>query len=161
MNPFSVHHSRIPKESEKNYLCVFIKHPLWKNIFCERRLARGNITAKMILFSSIGRDFFLIMKPNSDGSSGKEPTCQCRRHKRREFDAWVGKIPWRRAWPHTPVFLLGKSHGQRRLVGYSPWGRKELDMTERLMHACPQVILSHSISLSKCRGTLCSLTLWD
>ena len=48
MNPFLVYHSRIPKESEKKYLCVFIKHPLWKNIFCERRLARGNITAKMI-----------------------------------------------------------------------------------------------------------------
>ena len=92
------------------------------------------------------------MKPNSDGSGGKEPGCQCRRHKRCGFDVWVGKIPWRRAWQRTPVFLLRKSHGQRRLVGYSPWGRKELDATERLMHADTQVILSHSISLSKCRG---------
>ena len=46
------------------------------------------------------------------------------------FDPWVGKIPWRRKWLPTPVFLLGKSHGQRSLVGYSPWGRKESDMTE-------------------------------
>ena len=47
------------------------------------------------------------------------------------FDPWVGKIPWRRKWQPTPVFLPGESHGQRSLVGYSPWGRKESDMTER------------------------------
>ena len=45
---------------------------------------------------------------------------QCRRHKRRGFDPWVEKIPWRRAWQHTPVLLPGKSHEQRSLVGYSP-----------------------------------------
>jgi len=44
-------------------------------------------------------------------------------------------IPWRRAWQPTPVFLPGESHGQRSLVGYSPWSRKELDMTERLSTA--------------------------
>ena len=48
------------------------------------------------------------------------------------FDPWIGKIPWRRKWPPTPVFLPGEFHGQRSLVGYSPWGRKESDMTERL-----------------------------
>ena len=37
---------------------------------------------------------------------------------------------WRRAWQPTPVFLPGESHGQRSLEGYSPWGHKELDMTE-------------------------------
>ena len=42
-----------------------------------------------------------------------------------QFDLWVGKIPWRRAWQPTPVFLPGESHGQRSLVGYSPWGHKE------------------------------------
>ena len=42
----------------------------------------------------------------------------------------VGKIPWRRAWQPTPVFLPGESHGQRSLVGYSPWGRKELGIDE-------------------------------
>ena len=42
------------------------------------------------------------------------------------FDAWVGKIPWRRKWKPTPVFLPGKSHGQRSLVGYSPWGPKKV-----------------------------------
>ena len=48
------------------------------------------------------------------------------------FDPWVGKISWRREWLPTLVFLPGKSHGQRSLVGYSPWGRKESDMTEQL-----------------------------
>ena len=64
------------------------------------------------------------------GANGKEPACQCRRHKRRRFDPWVGKIPQRRAWQPTPVFLPGKSHGQRSLAGSSPWGRKESDTTE-------------------------------
>ena len=65
-------------------------------------------------------------------ASGKEPACQFRRHKRRRFDPWVGKIPWRRKWQPTPVFMPGKSHGLRSLVGYSPWGRKESDTTEQL-----------------------------
>ena len=41
-----------------------------------------------------------------------------------------GKILWRRKWQPTPVLLPGKSHGQRSLVGYSPWGHKESAMTE-------------------------------
>ena len=53
------------------------------------------------------------------GASGKESACQCRRHKRRRFDPWVGKNPWRRAWQLTPIFLPGESHGQRSLAGYS------------------------------------------
>jgi hypothetical protein len=48
------------------------------------------------------------------------------------FDPWVGKILWRRKWQPTPVFLPGKSHGGRSLVGYSPRGRKASDTTERL-----------------------------
>ena len=48
------------------------------------------------------------------------------------FDPWVEKIPWRREWLPTPLFLPGEFHGQRNLVGYSTWGRKELDTTERL-----------------------------
>ena len=60
----------------------------------------------------------------SGGTSGKEPTCQCRRHKRCRFDPWVRKIPWRSTWLPTPVFLPGESHGERSLVGYSPWVAK-------------------------------------
>ena len=48
------------------------------------------------------------------------------------FNPCVGKIPWRRKWQPTPVFLPGKSHGRRSLVAYSPWGRKESDRTEWL-----------------------------
>ena len=48
------------------------------------------------------------------------------------FYLWVEKIPWRRKWQPTPVFLPGKFHGQRNLVGYSPWGHKELATTEQL-----------------------------
>ena len=68
-------------------------------------------------------------------ASGNEFACQCRRHKRCGFDSWVRKIPWR-AWPPTPVFLLGESHGQRSLAGYSPWDHKESDMTEGTKHVC-------------------------
>ena len=54
------------------------------------------------------------------GASGKEPTYQCRRCKRHRLNPWIGKIPWRRAWPPTPVLLPGESHGQRSLASYSP-----------------------------------------
>jgi len=47
---------------------------------------------------------------------------QYKRHKRCRFDSWVGKIPWRRKWQATPVFLPGEAHGQRSLVGNSAWG---------------------------------------
>ena len=49
-----------------------------------------------------------------------------------ETDSRMGKIPWRRELQHTPVFLPGKFHEQRSLVGYSAWGCKESDMTEQL-----------------------------
>ena len=67
---------------------------------------------------------------------------QCRRP---GFAPWVGKIPWRREWQPTPVFLPREFHGQRRLAGYSPWGPKESDTTELLhFHFLqePQVILA-------------------
>ena len=48
------------------------------------------------------------------------------------FNPWVEKIPWRRKWQLTPVFLSGKPHGQSILVGYSPWGQKQSDTTYRL-----------------------------
>ena len=46
------------------------------------------------------------------------------------FSSWVGKIPWKRKWQPTPVFLPGRFHGQRSLEGYSLWDRKESDRTE-------------------------------
>ena len=57
----------------------------------------------------------------------KESACQCRKSKRHGFNPWVRKIPWRRKWQPTPVFLPGESHGQRSLADYSPWDHKESD----------------------------------
>jgi len=79
-----------------------------------------------------GQDWIQILLPRSKPVfwlissiprwvSGKECVCQCRRH---GFDPWVEKIPWRRKWQLTLVFLPGKSHGQRSLAGYSPCGHK-------------------------------------
>ena len=50
------------------------------------------------------------------------------------FDPWVGKMSLRWKRQATPVLLPGEFHGQRSLVGYSKWDRKESDMTERLTH---------------------------
>ena len=60
------------------------------------------------------------------GAGGKEVTCHCRRCMRHGLNPWVGKIPWRRKWQPTPIFLPGESHGQSSLVGY----HKESDVTE-------------------------------
>ena len=69
------------------------------------------------------------------GASGKEPTCQCRRYKRHELDPWVRKVPRRREWQSTPVFLLGESHEQKSLEGYSLKDRTESDTNEATQHA--------------------------
>ena len=69
--------------------------------------------------------------------SGKESACQCRKRRRHGFDPWVRKIPRRRKWQPTPVFLPEKSHGQRSLAGYSLWCCKESDTTEQLCTHCP------------------------
>ena len=69
---------------------------------------------------------FIFVKGFPGGAGVKEPTCQCRSHKRRGLDSWVGKIPWRRAWQPTPVSLPGESHRRRSLAGCNPSG----DMTE-------------------------------
>ena len=56
--------------------------------------------------------------------SGEKPAFQ---YKRCGLKPWVGKIPWRRKWQPSPVFLPGESHGQRSLAGYSSLGHKESD----------------------------------
>ena len=83
--------------------------------------------------------------------SGKDIACQCRRRKRRGFYPSIGKIPWRRKWQRTPVFLPEKSHGQRSLVDYSPLGQKELDTTEQLSNKKMPSWYSYQLSdHSKC-----------
>ena len=86
------------------------------------------------------------------GASGKEPACRCRRRERQGFDPWVGKIPWRRAWQPTPVFLPGESHGEE-LAGCTPWGREELDTTEGLStRHTHQELLTHRLFTSDHAG---------
>ena len=64
----------------------------------------------------------------------KKPACQCRRCKKHGFNPWVGKIPWRRAWKSTPIFLPGESP-QRSLAGYSLWGHNKSDTSEWSKHS--------------------------
>ena len=75
---------------------------------------QGTLTAFYLVDMRLGLPWWL---------SGKEPSCQFGRC---GFNPWVGKIPWRRKWQPTLAFLPWKSHGQRSLVGYSPWGRKRV-----------------------------------
>ena len=97
---------------------------------------RGNDVLQICLRKLLGEPGHVLGFPG--GASGKEPACQCRRHKRHGFDPWIRKIRWRKAWQATPVFLLGKSHGQRSLVGYSPWGPKksQTGLKRLSMHSC-------------------------
>ena len=72
----------------------------------------------------------------------------CPHFRRPSFHPWVGKIPWRRKWQPTPVFLPGEFHGQRSLVGYSPWGRRESDTTERVILAVSVTCLFALLNLN-------------
>ena len=99
---------------------MFEKH--WKLMTCVVNL--------LVSISSVNSKLLYSMVGASRVTRGKEPTCQCRRHR---FDPWVGKIPWRRKWQPTPVFLPGQFRGQRSLTGYSPWGHRQSDTTE---HTC-------------------------
>ena len=60
----------------------------------------------------------------------QEPACQCMKQKTYWLDPWARKIPWRRAWQPTPVFLSGESQGRRNLGSYRPQGCKGLDTIE-------------------------------
>ena len=75
------------------------------------------------------------------------------------FQPWVGKIPWRKKWQPTPVFLPGKSHGRRSLIGYCPWGRKESDTTERLHFT--SLHFTSSLNYAVCLAAQLCLTLCD
>ena len=94
-------------------------HALLQGIFPDPGIEPGSPTLQA--------DTFITETPGKH----KELAGKCRRFKRLRFNLWVGKIPSRRAWKPTPVFLPGGSHGQRSLVGYM---YKELDMTEVTEH---------------------------
>ena len=74
--------------------------------------------------------------------------------KRRGFDPWVGNISWSRKWQPTLVLLPGKFHGQRWLVGYSPWGRTESNMTQHTVHICDFYTTLKSLHVATLHMTL-------
>ena len=79
--------------------------------------------------------------PGSRWLRGKESASQCKTLKSWRFNPWAGKDFWRKKWQPTPLFLPREPHGQRSLVGYSPWGHKESNTAERLSaHACTSLI---------------------
>ena len=125
----SVHHKLFQ-------LCLTLCNPVDHNLpaFSAHRILQARILKWVAVPSSMGsswpRDWTHTSYISGIGGqipyhwasqaapSDKEHICQCQRHKRWGLDPYVGKIPWRRAWESTPVFLLGESHGQRTSV---PW----------------------------------------
>ena len=119
------------------YICVYVyvyMHTYYKSIYAECLYTESHChipetnTILEISYTLAGLPNWPKCTGNLSGlggTRGKEPTCQCRRHKRSGFDPSVGKIPWRRAWQPTPMFLPRESHGQRSLAGCWPWDLKE------------------------------------
>ena len=98
-------------------------HPVSR---CEDSVCRGQSFNQISMKVSIPRE-----SSSPSGASGKEPVGQCRRHKRRWFNPWVRKIPWRRAWHSHSSILAWRIPGTEKPGGlHSPWGRKESDRTE-------------------------------
>ena len=96
--------------------------------------------------------------------SGKESTYHCRRHRSCEFYPWVRKIPWKRKWQPSPVFLPGESHGQRSLVSCSPWGPNRSPVSLSALNGSPMTIAlmwgsDHCFSSPTCRAGLVLLAL--
>ena len=88
----------------------------------------GCLLAPQLPFNNIAFKEAFLSGGFPRSSVGKESVFQCRRP---QFSPWVRKIPYRTEWQPTPVVFPGKFHGQGNLAGYSPWGRKESDTTER------------------------------
>ena len=93
----------------------------WNN-FCDNAW-HMEVNPQILVYSTLSLLFASLVA---------QTTSSCLQCRRPGFHPWVGKIPWRRKWQPTPVFLPGKSHGRQSLVGYCPWGCKESDTTERL-----------------------------
>ena len=116
--PTFLHFSFLLPYAYWELLCV-LPHQRERNLSMKERDQEISTRLKSRKFVSSLEGFFFfffsycgrIHMGFPSGVSGKEPTCQCGRCKRHGFDPWVRKIPWRRAWQPTPVFLPGESHG--------------------------------------------------
>ena len=113
------------------------------NIHKTKIMASGPITSWQIDRETVSDFIFWGSKITADGDCSHEIKRHlllgvaqriniCLHCGRPGFNPGVGKISWRRKWQPTPIFLPGKSHGWRSLVGSSPWGCKESDTTEQL-----------------------------
>ena len=122
----------------KNVLCVLFTELSSRVGAKLSSTSRFGCTVKLgthlSVFMSKSYIYIYIYKVSQVGFPGwlsvKESACQCRKHKIHGFNPCFVQIPWRGKWQLALVFLPGKFHGQRSLVGYSPWGCKELDTTE-------------------------------
>ena len=110
---------------------------------------------KLIIFSytwavvGLFPQLFWFVREWKEVASGRESNCQCRSC---GFNPWVGKIPWRRKWQPSPVFLPGESHEQRSLAGYSPWGHKQIALSQwALTHAQKKI---NSFQMLNCWATV-------
>ena len=118
--------SLVKSESEVAQSCPTLSDPM--DCSLPSSSIHGIFQARVLEWSSIAfsaseqlvRSNFKLSKVEA---TEKEFACQCMRHRRFGFNPWVRKIPWRRKWQPSPVFLPGKSHGQRSLAGYNLWPR--------------------------------------
>ena len=114
-------------------MCSHLRSTFTHPLFSEKAFLKAFLKPEILLQQWVMKERDLNAIPDSLGPprwlSGKEFACQCRRF---GFSPWIRKIPWRRKWQPTLIFLPGKFQGQRSLVGYSPRGCKELDTIERL-----------------------------
>ena len=110
-------------------LCHWIHNFDKKTLFIDMlQLIIGGAMMRIRIFPSchlksmgLGQQSLVTVLPR--WLSGKESTCQSRKH---GFNPWIRKILWRRKWQPTPVFFPGESHGQRRLLSYRPQGHKRV-----------------------------------
>ena len=105
---------------------ILITTDVWYCLHTSFFFRSGMVILSYVLYNNLSR-------PHR-WPSGKESAYQYRRYKRHRFDPWVKKVPWSRKQQPTLVFLPGKSHRQRNLVGYSPWGRKCVGYNWTHMH---------------------------
>ena len=103
----------------------------WKNVPSEKEKKKEKKCSLKVTHLTDSQNISCIYHYSGfpGGAIGKESAYRCRRHKRVGLIFGSGKIPWRRKWQPTPVFLPGESHGQRSLLGYSTWGCKKSDVT--------------------------------
>ena len=115
----------------QNTVCSELSHQ-WLQWIVSSMVAKRRYSHSILCFA------WILLKENGSSANYYPASLVAQRLERlpamQETRVWSlsRKIPWRRKWQPTPVFLPGESHGGSSLVGYSPWGPKELDTTERL-----------------------------